>query len=804
MKKIIGGFRGWLKGSPSLDMTTYLIALVGLALLPIFATPWVPVSVDKQFWLLILSLILVVFWLVGRVQKGLIIIPRSKTLFFGLLLVLVFFISALFSENQFHSLVGSGFDLGSVMSIAVLFLLFLLYSFIFDRREKVLNAYILLFGSSIFLGVYLMVNVLIRFYNLPFFQGLPLNIFGNWYSLGIFFGFISLSALIILELFPSQGNRWFSYLLSSVFAFSLFILALVNYYPVWFIFGLSSLLVFVYVLTFGVNTIRDKDASGKVAKEEVSRRVWRPSFIALLISLCFVILGGQGGVVSDSVDRLYERINFVFVDDRPIWSDTVGVVSGTWRSNPVLGVGPNNFSHAWALFKPESSNLQPYWNLNFSVGTGLIPTFFSTVGILGTIAILIFVSSILFYGLRGIFNEKQDAISRLTLFLLFAGSLYLWIFSFLFAVPATLLGLTFMVSGLLIAQLASVGIINYGKIYLTDTSRSNFFAVLVIVVMVLFGVAGVYFGVQKYWAANVFYKAFAASNERSLDETTVDILRAIRFDSRNELYYQALILINQARMIEIAQATNLSPEEVQARGQMIIGLSDSAFFEATRLNSLNHQNYVLRADFMWLLMNLGVSGAGEQVNDSLVRAINLNPKNPSLYVALTRTAFNMGDTRGAREAIEEALRLKNNYIQAMFILAQLDLEEGLADSALSRAEQALLMNPNDPAGYFQIGYLYYRLGDFEEAVEALERSVASSPGGVNANSQYFLGLSYDGLGRRQQALDQFEAILQFNPGNSQLVEIVNNLRAGRPALSGNEVSPIEEIEIEIELPIEEE
>src|SRR5690606_36709482 len=121
------------------------------------------------------------------------------------------------------------------------------------------------------------------------------------------------------------------------------------------------------------------------------------------------------------------------------------------------------------------------------------------------------------------------------------------------------------------------------------------------------------------------------------------------------------------------------------------------------------------------------------------------------------------------------------------------------DSAISRAESAVVMAPNDPASYFQIGYLRYRLGDVEEAVLALERSIALSTGVINANSQYFLGLSYDELGRSSEALGQFEIIRQYNPNNRQVENIIENLRAGRRAIVDNQTSPAEEIEIELEL-----
>lgn len=790
----------------SVDFITYVIALFGLALLPIFVTPWfsIPVFIDKQFWLMSLALVLLVFWLIGRMQKGIIVLPKNPTLLLGVGLLSIFLLSAIFSGNIFHSIIGSGFDYGSVLSIAVALLLLFLYSVIFDKRERVLNIYMLLFGSGILLGLYMLLVVTSRVFSFPFLSQLPLNIFGSWYGLGVFFGFISISALIILELFSVKGNRWFSYLLTSVFAFSLFILALVNYYPVWFIFGLSSLILFVYVLTFGDKSIEDKKVNKKESLEVKERRILRPSFVALLISLCFIILGGQAGVINDSVNRLYVAMEFSFVDERPMWNDTFGVVAGSLRDNFFLGVGPNNFNYAWANYKPDNANLRPYWNQNFLVGTGLIPTFFANTGVLGVLVTLLFIFSLFFYGFKGIFNEKQDDISRLVVFLLFAGNLYLWTFAFLYAIPAVLLGLTFIVSGLLIAQLSSAGVTGYTKIYLSDSPRFSFLVILSIVVLLLVGVAGGYFLVQKYWAAGVFYKNLTESGSQSLSDTSLAVGRAIRFDPRSEVYYQSLVLLSHAQIMELIQRPGVDLEEISPAVERQIQIGSAASLEAARLNTLNHQNFVLRADFLWFLLNLGVADAGPEAMSAINRAIALSPKNPTLYVAKARVAFALDDMSMARLSLEKALDLKSNYTQALFILAQLDLEEGLTDSVIARAEEAIVLAPNDPAGFFQLGYLHYRLGDFSSAVQALERSIALSPGGVNANSQYFLGLSYAELGNLSEAIDQFEIIRQYNPDHVGVQEILGNLRAGRPALGAAAIEESVEPEIELELPIEEE
>ncbi len=131
---------------------------------------------------------------------------------------------------------------------------------------------------------------------------------------------------------------------------------------------------------------------------------------------------------------------------------------------------------------------------------------------------------------------------------------------------------------------------------------------------------------------------------------------------------------------------------------------------------------------------------------------------------------------------------KPNYTEALFLLAQMDIEDGNLRQAITRAENAALLSPNDAGIFFQLGFLRYRASDYAPAREALLRATALIPN--YANAQYFLGLSEAALGNRQAAIAQFEAIAALNPDNTEIKSILANLRAGRaPFASGAKDTP---------------
>jgi tetratricopeptide (TPR) repeat protein len=100
--------------------------------------------------------------------------------------------------------------------------------------------------------------------------------------------------------------------------------------------------------------------------------------------------------------------------------------------------------------------------------------------------------------------------------------------------------------------------------------------------------------------------------------------------------------------------------------------------------------------------------------------------------------------------------------------------------AIKKAEQASLLAPNSAGLFFQLGVLKYTAKDYAGAASALERATVLSPD--YANAMYFLGLSYDNVGKKDEAKKQFARLAELNPDNQEIKDILVNLEAGRSAL----------------------
>ena len=134
----------------------------------------------------------------------------------------------------------------------------------------------------------------------------------------------------------------------------------------------------------------------------------------------------------------------------------------------------------------------------------------------------------------------------------------------------------------------------------------------------------------------------------------------------------------------------------------------------------------------------------------------------------------------AKLLISQSLELKSNYTEAIFLLSQIQADEGNIEQAIESTDIAAILEPSNIGVFFQLGVLKYQNEDFVGALRAFERAVELND--FYSNARYFKGLSHDQLGQTELALIEFERVLELNPANQEVVDIIANLKAGRSAL----------------------
>jgi tetratricopeptide (TPR) repeat protein len=88
------------------------------------------------------------------------------------------------------------------------------------------------------------------------------------------------------------------------------------------------------------------------------------------------------------------------------------------------------------------------------------------------------------------------------------------------------------------------------------------------------------------------------------------------------------------------------------------------------------------------------------------------------------------------------------------------------NKALSMAKTAVEKDPNNPSYLDTIGWIYYRLGDYKNAVKYIEKSLSFNPN--NAVVLEHLGDVYRSMGNNDKAISSWNRSLNINPANEEL------------------------------------
>ena len=756
----------------SFDNLALFVLTAGFLILPIFTLPlWATsLEIGKHLLLVLTVFAAFIFWLLGRLQAGKLVLPKNLIVAGAFLISLVTLLSATISGSFWNSFSGLGYELDTFLTLFSLALLLFLFGIYFQSRQRFLTAYIGVFVVAIiFFILEFLALIVLRTNWLDFLQPLftlPSNnlltsLIGKWYDFGVYSGFILLSSLIMLEFFSLKEMPIFKSFITICFILSLVCLVLINYLPIWIVLGFTALILFVYKISFW------EDAN--------LPKILHPSFIVILIALLFIVLGGSDKL-GQNISRLRDDWGVPVFEVKPSWQGTWGIAEKALTENPFLGVGPNRFVGEWVKFKPAVINNTLFWNVDFRYGVGLIPSFLVTTGLLGLLAWLFFFGAILWYGLRFIFTTRQDKSTRALLLLSFLGSVYLWLFTIIYVPDTAILALAFLVTGLFVAILTDTKIIKYGEISLVENPRHSFAATLIFVILIIGSITAGYLSLQKYVSVYIFQRGLIVLNQPGgLDRGRTLISQAAGL-SDQDIYYRTLAEIDLAQINQLLTASNLTKDELRVR---FLAQTNSAIKNALKATTLDPQNYL-----NWLslgrvyevLVPLGVNKAYEQGQAAFNRAKQLKPTDPSILLNyFARLEISNKNLSKARDYVRDSLAVKNDYAPAVSLLSQLDAQEGNLDVAARRLEEFLGTYPqySDASLYFQLGYLWYQRENYQGAIAALERAVAITPNFSNA--KYFLGLSYDRMGNRTQALKQFQEIAKLNPNNKEVEQIINNL-----------------------------
>lgn len=653
-----------------LDRVAFWSIYVVVVLLPIFFIPFtkIPAEASKTLLVVIGASVSLMAWAGARFSDGKIYIPKSFVLLSGLGVVFVTLLSALFSSNRTSSFFGAMFDVGTFWFLCAGYILMLLASMVV-RTEKQ--------GKKILSGLLASISVVLFFQTLRYFMpdllsfgvlgGKTSNPFGSWYSFGFLAGVSSLISIFLLEF--AHTSKKIRIALYALLGLSLVTVIAINSTLLWKILGVSALVIFVY----------------RIATYVGNRRSMFPvyAFVTILLSLLFLLSGRFiGGLLPNALGLSNVEIS-------PSVETTFAVGQKIITQYPVLGIGPNRFAEAWALWKPIIINNTQFWDTAFGSGFGFLPTVAINNGTLGILSWLVFVGTILaavFAYIRKTFKDTKSPITVAWAFVV----LFILISNFFYSFGIGMIMLLFVSLGVFASMRTDFESTEVMEIDFLNDPRKSFVSILFLVLLMI-GAAGTSFKFVERFASVPYFNGSLMATNVAQAESLID--KAISLH-QNDLYFRTYAQIELAQLSLLAQKQNISNEE-QATLQTIFDKALQSATLAINYDPKNYINHQMLGVVYSTAGRLGVEGAGDKAIEAYNVASKLNPLNPGLKLSVANEYSNANKNTEAKKFAEEALSLSPNYIDALVFLAQTEKRLGNTNKATEYAERALVLNPND-------------------------------------------------------------------------------------------------------------
>lgn len=759
------------------------LLILGGGLMPLLFIPsaYIPLSGGKTIIVAVLVALAVLFLVLSILREGRVALRLPLPLLGLWAVVAVAFVSAALSGDVRDAIFGQMLDSYSA-GFLLLLAIIATAAFVFvESKQSVIRLYSVLIFSSIVLTVFHVVRLFFgsEALSFGFFTSGTSSPVGSWNGLAIFYALVILISLIALQQLPmSRAGRWIAI---GVVVLSLGMLAVVNFSAAWWVLAGVSGVITLHQLAY--NVWRQE---GRHGKENDSFDLVMVTILILVTSIIFLV---GGATLSNAISN---RLGVSFVEVRPAASATVDLTKAALRDNFLLGSGPNRFADVWRVHKDPSINQTIFWNVPFDSGYSYLLTSFINNGILGVAAWALFFFGLAWAGVRFLF--KVSGSDRLDRFWYFIGlsslvaTIYFWLMAAFYVPPPGILLLTALTTGVFIAAYSRAVPGRLWQISAIDYRSHGLVLIVAAVATVSATGYAVYMGGKEALSVYQFNKVMATVAEGDTLETVNDRIVGVFQTADNDMFARQIAFHHWSRMramlslAEPSESDRKSFEDSAARGIETAQL-------AVNLDPTDPVNHQLLGQIYAILAVVGVEGAADRASESLSAAKALDPKNPTIYLIESDLALQRKDATAARAAAEEAVRLKPNYTEALFLLAQLDINEGKVDSAISIVAGIAQLEPQNPARRYQLGVLLASAKRLDEAVEAFKQAIALDS--QYANAHYYLGLTYAEQGKPEDAIKELTIVRDLSETNNAVEELITQLReTGRIATSTPETSTV--------------
>ncbi|HBI17343.1 MAG TPA: hypothetical protein DDY52_04340 [Candidatus Moranbacteria bacterium] len=486
------------------------------------------------------------------------------------------------------------------------------------------------------------------------------------------------------------------------------------------------------------------------------------------------------------------------VEVYPSYSLSFQIAKESLKDNFFLGSGAASYGHAFSLHKPEVFNQNQLYDIRFYQGTGVVFEALSSIGVLGTLALLLVIIS--FIGvciyLLAIKKEKDKVYS-----LGFVTS------AIIFLISASLV----KIDGVLIIFGAIISVLALAIIIRESDSEENYFnfsfkaspkyalTLAFIFTVVSMGVVYLFVFVGKIYASDIYAgKSMRIGAENS--ETAIASLgRAISLNNKESKYY-----INVGQHYMVLANKEMLKDEKDINKDAIGQYLNQSIVATVEGKNLSPNDVATIEALAQMYENAGMyaEDSSKMIEETYNRGLELEPNNPNFILGLGKAKLNkMALTKDeeekkkianeAKDLFQKAVDKKNNFAPGYYQLAIVQGALGDLDKAIENMSNAAILDRSNINYFFNLAGLYQQRakGDDEKIAESIFKEIL----GVNdkeVNTHFSLGTLYEKKGEKDKALEEYNKVLGLVPAESgevksKIEKMIENLKNGISNLETN-------------------
>lgn len=763
------------------DLITTGVLMLLFFGVPVFFTglTFQGIAFEKQIFFYLCLLVGLIAWVSKGVMLGEMRIRRTPLDIPIVLFWLFSIVATVFSVDRWHSFWGFFGDpsRGFISITALVLAYFFIMSHFTERRRNLMLGSFLASGILVIVWSFLVV-MKIKFLPTSWESMAPLSLIGSMSTLTLYLALLVPLMVTALFLIFREGSsvsrrlrQGSALILGAALVLDLFLLVALYPFVSWAVVlgGLGFFLI--YILAQIVRPAQEL--------------TWLPMVIFVVV-LAFLMIGPNNLVRATLPVEVTPNIKLS-------WQ----IVKESLSTNFLTGSGLASYGYDFSRFRPQEFNGNSLYTIRFYQGTGLVAEALATIGVIGTILMLIVWFSFLSIGLYLLTLDKTK--NKLASLGLWSVAVMCFIASFVSPINATILIMGILLSALALATLLHESGSEERHWELSFRATPKFALALAFVFMVVSaGVAFIFVFMGKVFLADVS-AGMASRTPASLDTTIPKYARAIQLYPQEGRYY------TRVAQEYMALANAEGGKSVDERDVNRIAFSVR---EAVALGGRAKElmpNDVLAIEALGLVYenaSIYATDALPKAAEMYTRALELEPQNPLFSIKLGQIKRLAADGKKdpaemtplleeAKAYFETAVAKKPDLAIAHYNLAVVLARMKNFDAAIASTTQAIRFAPSNLSFRYNLALLYQeRNGEGDRAqAETLYKQV------LDANDRLIdvrlsLGLLYERQNKRDAAMEQYEKILSLIPEDdstpanvkqtrTQITKIIDNLRSGK-------------------------